>query len=312
MAYSEFYENVAQAKTNIESLLQYANETTGANDTRLGDAIRKLVEGFGSGESKNLFDETITMSSSVKKIEIQCPFKPSRLLLISETVLDASEESGSLTFINNGGLPFAYMSEDRTGAFWINTSSASAGNFYYNGNVTYTYEDGILTIATTSYKVFRNGDTYRVIAVGDSESKSLKPNEWKKLLTLERDMTLKEVLTEYPIDLEGNESCLVYLSHVGTQPVSTAITYGVKFFIINNTKSHMIIDYSNSINCTPDPFNYVKPWYQGSSSTNNQSYFELINGKITSSKTTNNGYIFPTGNELWYTIIPIQNPFPTI
>lgn len=36
-------------KSQTDALLTYANETTGAGDTRLGDAVKTLADGFGSG-----------------------------------------------------------------------------------------------------------------------------------------------------------------------------------------------------------------------------------------------------------------------
>lgn len=41
---------MATLKSQIQGLIDYANETTGAGDTLLGDAVKTLVEGYGGGE----------------------------------------------------------------------------------------------------------------------------------------------------------------------------------------------------------------------------------------------------------------------
>lgn len=42
-------EKLGQIKTEAESLIRFANDTTKANDDSIGDAILHLVEGFGQG-----------------------------------------------------------------------------------------------------------------------------------------------------------------------------------------------------------------------------------------------------------------------
>jgi len=37
------------AKARLNALLTYANETTGADDTNIGDAINTLCAGYGGG-----------------------------------------------------------------------------------------------------------------------------------------------------------------------------------------------------------------------------------------------------------------------
>ena len=40
---------MATLKSQIQGLIDYANETTGAGDTLLGDAVKTLCDGYGQG-----------------------------------------------------------------------------------------------------------------------------------------------------------------------------------------------------------------------------------------------------------------------
>lgn len=42
-------EKLTDVKSQTDALIEYANETTGQADVRLGDAIQSLVDGFGQG-----------------------------------------------------------------------------------------------------------------------------------------------------------------------------------------------------------------------------------------------------------------------
>lgn len=44
-------EKLVEIKSETDALIAYANNTTGEADTRLGDAVQTLVEGFGGGEA---------------------------------------------------------------------------------------------------------------------------------------------------------------------------------------------------------------------------------------------------------------------
>ena len=48
-------------KSRLDSLLSFANETTGQSDVSIGDAIKTLADGFGRGsDNKNFFIHTFT------------------------------------------------------------------------------------------------------------------------------------------------------------------------------------------------------------------------------------------------------------
>lgn len=42
-------EDLVQIKSEADALLAFANQKTGAGDTRLGDAVKTLADGFGAG-----------------------------------------------------------------------------------------------------------------------------------------------------------------------------------------------------------------------------------------------------------------------
>ena len=42
-------EKLIEAKSEVEALLAYANETTGKTDVNLGEAVKTLADGYGQG-----------------------------------------------------------------------------------------------------------------------------------------------------------------------------------------------------------------------------------------------------------------------
>lgn len=56
-------EKMNEIEAQRSALLAYANETTGVGDTRLGDAVRTLVDGYGQGGSTLDGIPTVTDSS---------------------------------------------------------------------------------------------------------------------------------------------------------------------------------------------------------------------------------------------------------
>ena len=49
-------EKLIQIKSETDALLEYANQATNAGDTKLGDAIRTLADGFGKGGTWELHE----------------------------------------------------------------------------------------------------------------------------------------------------------------------------------------------------------------------------------------------------------------
>ena len=54
----------------INALTQYANETTGASDTTLSDAVGTLVAGYGGGGGGISLLETITVTTDTRAVDI--------------------------------------------------------------------------------------------------------------------------------------------------------------------------------------------------------------------------------------------------
>ena len=55
---------------SIEALTTYANQTTGASDTNLSDAVYRLVQGYGSGgDSAFEIEEVVVGENSVTNME---------------------------------------------------------------------------------------------------------------------------------------------------------------------------------------------------------------------------------------------------
>lgn len=59
---------------SINRLIDYANGTTGASDTRIGDAIKTLANGYGGG-GVQVYTDTVTPNNT-SSFEIPTPFEP--------------------------------------------------------------------------------------------------------------------------------------------------------------------------------------------------------------------------------------------
>lgn len=69
-------------KARLDSLLSYANETTGQSDVSIGDAIKTLADGFGGGDMnmwETLVDTELTESLSQYIYTFDVPVKKARL-----------------------------------------------------------------------------------------------------------------------------------------------------------------------------------------------------------------------------------------
>lgn len=53
-------EKLMGIESQRSALLAYANETTGESDTRLGEAVRRLAEGYGQGSGDDTLDRLIS------------------------------------------------------------------------------------------------------------------------------------------------------------------------------------------------------------------------------------------------------------
>lgn len=122
-----------------------------------------------------------------------------------------------------------------------------------------------------------------------------------RLVTLPRDMTLKEILTEYPIPIDY-DSCVVYLSYKGPNVASngTRTRWGYIFYIVDGSPKYMVSPYVNNL-LSGDAVssNGGLTW-----TANNGSYFAVIDGKISPSSLTGNNDYFAEGNTMDYVCLP--------
>ena len=92
----------------INALTTYANETTGASDTNLSDAVGTLVDGYGGGGGVSLLGE-VTIQSNVREYNLD------------------------LSAYQNYNFFFVYLDAELTAPDWLyyvrNGTSASGGNY---------------------------------------------------------------------------------------------------------------------------------------------------------------------------------------
>lgn len=96
---------MAQPLTDsILALTRYANETTGASDTNLSDAVRTLCDGYGGWGGGNTVSGTFTLGSNLslqaygQRIpNLQLPFQPDFVFILLDRESFDSLESYSAT-----------------------------------------------------------------------------------------------------------------------------------------------------------------------------------------------------------------------
>ena len=128
---------------SIEALTAYANQTTGASDTTLSDAVYTLVQGYGSGgESPFEIEEVVVSENSVTNMSTAYQY-----------------------FYNEWGIgKFLLLKENPTTnnqlvcAMSFSRQNTGAAGRYRDGNVSYaaitsTY-DTVLVPGTTYYKIY--------------------------------------------------------------------------------------------------------------------------------------------------------------
>lgn len=126
---------------SIEALTAYANQTTGASDTNLSDAVYTLVQGYGGGESAFEIEEVVVGENSVTNMSEAYQYFYNewglgKFLLLKEAPNTYNQLVCAMSFSNNVG---------------------GASGRYRNGDVSYaligiTY-DGVLVPGTTYYKI---------------------------------------------------------------------------------------------------------------------------------------------------------------
>lgn len=130
---------------SIEALTAYANQTTGASDTNLSDAVYTLVQGYGGGgggESPFEIEEVVVGENTVR------------------TMVEAHDY-----FFNNWALGNFLLLKETPDTYNqlvcmmdFNTVSSGTSGRYRNGTIAYannaTAYDGVIVHGTTYYKIY--------------------------------------------------------------------------------------------------------------------------------------------------------------
>ena len=73
---------------SINALTAYANETTGASDTTLSDAVGRLCKGYGGGDNvfSNLFEiiDSVTLQEESNTLTFRCVPRPTAYLIVTD------------------------------------------------------------------------------------------------------------------------------------------------------------------------------------------------------------------------------------
>lgn len=128
---------------SIEALTAYANQTTGASDTNLSDAVYRLVQGYGSGGNSAFeIEEVVVGENSVTNMN------------------DAHDY-----FFNNWALGNFLLLKDNPDTYnqlvcMMDFPSSGGGpsGRYRNGNIQAAFNatnyDGVIVQGTTYYKIY--------------------------------------------------------------------------------------------------------------------------------------------------------------
>lgn len=143
----------------INALTTYANETTGASDTNLSDAVGTLVEGYGGGGTPpSLIDyERITFTTdatTTNKLQLQLtPVNNYFIIIFNISTISAPQEG--------------YTALGSAATYFVSANGGFGAILRANGTqgtdtlMSYNSSTGILSIGG-QYGYFRAGDTYDV------------------------------------------------------------------------------------------------------------------------------------------------------
>ena len=150
-------DGTASLSEAITALTTHANETTGASDTTLSDAVGTLVAGYGGGvesTSKTIIgDDTSTVS-------FPCQFEPDAVIIkrIDETELSNRVFAGFIGLkINNIEGHAFYQCNANTTVVSVYSANISSKNF--------TYANNVVTINTMSNRPVSSQCTYTYSAI---------------------------------------------------------------------------------------------------------------------------------------------------
>lgn len=155
-------------------LLNYANEVTKAGDTKLGDAIKTLADGYGKGDSKEGYAEgTIDVVTSTRFVEMNhnlntnediafmywCDFEDLKTMgVASRTVAEGGVIRGSGGIFKNGiELPYANIPFDDfvNNSCWSIATNSTGLGFGYSSKIKKTREE----VEVTNHSYYSDENT---------------------------------------------------------------------------------------------------------------------------------------------------------
>ena len=130
---------------SIEALTTYANQTTGASDTNLSDAVYTLVQGYGGGgESPFIIEEVLVGENNVTNMAQAHEY--------------FFQEAAIENYLLLKDAPDTYNQLVNMIDFSNGSNVNGAAGRYRNGGIAYSAVlssyDGVLVAGTTYYKVY--------------------------------------------------------------------------------------------------------------------------------------------------------------
>lgn len=152
----------------INALTTYANETTGASDTTLSDAVGTLVDGYGGGGSIQTASGTFTGSGNATQ-DINCSFAPDIIKIyrsdISNITAVADRCLAALYIAKDGAYSASYTNANATslsnaGHGIKEAASTWTSDYYVSSTLYATYSNGVLTVSSGNGQRYSSSLTY--------------------------------------------------------------------------------------------------------------------------------------------------------
>lgn len=155
----------------IEALTTYANETTGASDTTLSDAVGTLVDGYGQGGGDDFLGQLSTYEIEVESdtysisVSDTYTWAPQFVAFIAETphVVPASTNAIISGMLFKGGE--RATSQSLTNLTNLTTMYSNGGYDYWTswGNASTTTSGVTITITRTGVGMFIGGQKIKIL-----------------------------------------------------------------------------------------------------------------------------------------------------
>ncbi len=125
----------------IQALTRYANETTGASDTTLSDAVATLVEGYGQGGGGggSLFSGSFTPSENTSTVTISVGSPYNNVLVFSHSPVTGHDtKATSLLYFHN----VSFSASDTKLLICVTTNNGGTSQSTFRTNFTGTEQSG--------------------------------------------------------------------------------------------------------------------------------------------------------------------------